>query len=290
MGEISDAEKKIERERMLRNYDGPDKVVSSIELWEKLKDRAAAIQTMQSGIGFLDELTGGFETEQVIVISGPTKMGKTLLCDTICRNLRDKSIFSTFFTYEVSPHKFVQSHQDPGSVVFLPSEHKPRDLSWLKDRCEEAVLKYGCKAIFIDHLHYVIDMMTRNNLSLEIGSTMRYLRSEIALDLGVAVFIVCHMGKIDKKDGEPSMDHLRDSSFVAQEADKVWVCYRHSDVSMNGNLLESMNDNNAIIKVEADRQTGTMGGKVKVRKEGLRLVPTDWPNPAPKRKKGAAYG
>lgn len=257
--------------RELLNYEGPDRVISSPDYWELIKNRKPLVRH-QTGIVGLDQAIDGFEPGELIVISGPTAMGKTTLCDTIIRNLATESKFALFFTFEVTPEKIVQEHKDPANLLYLPMEHKSMDLRWLKERCWEAALKYPqLSAIFIDHLHYVVDMGSNRNMSLEIGQTMRFLKRDIALALRLPVFLVCHAAKIPL-DEEPSIQHLRDSSFVAQEADTVLVVFRRRDKDLGGKPLETLDQGLATIKIEKARRKGTMGRKINVCKMGLKLI------------------
>jgi len=254
------------------NYSGPDRVVSSVVFNQMLQDRPA-IPKHKMGITELDSALDGFEPGELIVISGPTAMGKTTLCDTIVQNLNKQDKKSIFFTFEVTPAKMIQNHKDPENCVYLPLEHKAMDLNWLRDRVDEAIAKYKVTAVFIDHLHYVIDMTSNRNMSLEIGATMRFLKRDLALALSIPVFIVCHASKVPF-DQEPSMAHLRDSSFVAQEADTVLIVFRRFDKDFMGKPQKTMLQGLSTIKIDKARRTGAMGVKIKVRKDGNKLVPS----------------
>lgn len=254
----------------LNLYDGEDRVVSSVEFAEMEKGRPV-IPKHYTGIKSLDDGIDGFEPGELLVISGPTAMGKTTLCDTVVQNLNKAGKRSLFFTFEVTPIKMVANHQDPETCVYLPLQHKSMDLKWLRERTEEAVLKFGVSAVFIDHLHYVIDMTSNKNMSLEIGSTMRFLKRDVALGLNIPVFIVCHASKVPF-DQEPSMAHLRDSSFVAQEADTVLIVFRRLDRGVLGEELKTMIQGLSTIKIDKARRSGAMGLKVRVKKDGHKLI------------------
>jgi len=254
----------------LKHYDGDDRVISSITFAEALKEKPVVPQ-QKTGIPSLDAAIDGFEPGELIVISGPTAMGKTTLCDTIVQNLNKEGKRSLFFTFEVTPAKMVMNHQDPETCIFLPQEHKAMDLDWLRDRTQEAIEKFNISAVFIDHLHYIIDMATNRMMSLEIGRTMRFLKRDIALGLNIPVFIVCHASKVPF-DQEPSMAHLRDSSFVAQEADTVLIVFRRFDKGLLGTPLSTMMQGLATIKIDKARRSGTMGLKIRVKKEGHQLI------------------
>lgn len=265
-----DINERIDLEKRLAEYEGPDKVVSSMELAEKFAAQGGPDKRFKTGFNALDEGIEGMEPGEVIVISGPTGNGKTFLADTIVRSLRGSSVFSVFFTYEVTPKKFVQWHNEPGSVVFLPSQHKPQDLEWIKNRIWESKLKYGADVAVIDHLHYLIPLDSRENFSLRVGHTMRTLK-QIALELNVVVILLCHITKIPLGE-EPSISHLRDSSMVGQEADTVLMVWRRFDVDENGSPLETMNGGLATVKIEKCRRTGAMNRRIKIKRDGIRLV------------------
>jgi KaiC/GvpD/RAD55 family RecA-like ATPase len=268
-----DDKERIEKERIekLANYAGPDRVVSSITMDAMLKDLPPVTRNI-TGLPGLDTAIEGFEAGELIVISGPTSMGKTLLCSTIARNLNDGTKYALFFTFEVTPRKMIEDYRDSNHVIYLPLQHKAMDLSWLKDRVQEAILKYHVSAVFIDHLHYVVDMATPLNMSLEIGRTMRFIKRDICIGLNTSVFIVCHASKIPFGQ-EVTMDHLRDSSFVAQEADTVLIVVRRYDKDLVGKQITgSMLQGLATIQVAKARRTGNMGAKIKVKKEGHNLI------------------
>lgn len=260
----------------LKTYTGPDRVVSSIAMAAML-DNLPPVSKYMTGFPLLDEAIGGFEVGELIVISGPTAMGKTLLCDSIVSNLNQIDLHSVFFTFEVTPSKFIENHREPKTCLYLPLQHKASDLSWLRDRVEEAIEKYEVSAVFVDHLHYVIDMRSKQNMSLEIGATMRFLKRDIAIALNKPVFIVCHASKVPV--GQVmTMDHLRDSSFVAQEADTVLLVTRRYDKDLFGKTKTTMLDGLATVTVAKARRTGAMGIKVKIKKVGHTLQESGEPD------------
>lgn len=253
------------------DYTGPDRVVSSMEFAETIRATPKPIVTLKSGLTTLDDSVRGFVPGELIVVSGPTAMGKTLLCDTMIRHMKFEHHLSLFFTFEVTPETIALAHDSPDSVLFLPLQHVAMDLGWVRRRCVEAKIKYGCEAVFIDHLHYLIDMGSKTNMSLEIGRVMRYLKKEIALALNLAVFVVCHVAKLDME-SEPSIYHLRDSSFVGQEADTVLMVWRRWDLDEDGTKLDTRLQGLATVKVEKARRSGTMGKKINIKKNAHLLI------------------
>lgn len=254
----------------LRDYSGPDRVVLSTEFWDLIKNEKPALKH-KMGMKKLDLAIDGFESEELIVVSGPTGHGKTTFCRTVMMELAKHGKRSLFFSYENSPKKIVSEHQSSDRALYIPLDHRPMNIAWLEKRCIEAALKFAdLSAIFIDHLHYVVDMANRQNMSLEIGQTMRFLKQNIAVALGLPVFIVAHMTKIPPNE-EPSISHLRDSAMVGCEADTVLVIWRQFSSDKFGQLAGGSN-NEALLKVEKARRVGTMGYKINLLKDGSKLT------------------
>lgn len=256
--------------KLFQDYKESDRVVSSIEFAEIVRTRPRPKVVLKSGMVSLDEGLDNIIPGEVTVISGPTGMGKTLLCDTLIRHMRSQSHFSVFFSFEVTPETIALAHDKPETVIFLPLEHKGRDIYWIFHRILESKAKFSCEAVFIDHLHYLIDMGTDHNMSLEIGKVMRQLKT-MALEAEMAIFIVCHVKKLGME-REPCMDDIRDSSFVGQEADNVLMVWRRWDLDMAGKKLDSRLQGLATVKVEKARRKGTMGLKIPIKKNGHILV------------------
>lgn len=255
----------------LRTYDGPDSVVLTSDYWETIKNEKPPVK-FKTGFTALDEAIDGIEGEEVIVVSGPTGHGKTTFCRTVMMRMAKEGKRSLFFTFENAPKKIAAEHRTLDEAVYMPREHHPMNLEWLEHRATEAALKYSdLSAIFLDHLHYILPLDSAENMSIRCGHAMRFVKQRLAVALGIPVFIVAHMTKIPN-DQEPSLGHLRDSALIACEADTVLVIWRRKDVGIMGAKLDSMDQNLATLKVEKSRRAGTMGRKIEMYKDGLRLM------------------
>jgi replicative DNA helicase len=209
-----------------------------------------------SGIPTLDSLIGGFEGGELIVLSGVAKSGKTLLFQTLTQNFASDGIGTLWLSYELTPYQFLRRFNQ------LPDSYMPAlmqtSLPWVEDRIWEAKLKNGIKAVFIDHLHYLVDIARIRHPSLEIGSILRSLKS-IAIRHNIVVFLICHSGKVRK--GEiPTGEDIRDSSFVLQEPDTILVLWRVHDNPEKGIVGE------ARLSVELTRRTGVISRTVNLKK------------------------
>jgi hypothetical protein len=201
---------------------------------------------------------------ELVTISGPTKNGKTLLAQTLTVNFYKQKSPALWFTYEVPARQFLSQFPEL-PTIYMPSKLKAHALDWLEDRIMESFLKYHTRITFIDHLHYLVDMARMKSPSIEIGTVVRRLKG-IAVANEFVIFLLCHTTK-GKQDGMLSYESIRDSSFVSQESDTVFMVQRKPDFGENA----------ARLRVEFHRRTGVMEKTVDLVKEGGLLYEADKP-------------
>jgi replicative DNA helicase len=230
----------------------------------------------------LDKLTDGFVGGELVALSGPTKNGKTLLAQTLTVNFKAAGINSLWFSFEVPARQFMTQIPDD-CLFYLPNVLVPHTINWLDDRIVESKLKFNTRAVFIDHLHYLVDLeSSRRNISVDIGAVVRRLK-RIAIRHNIVLFLLCHSTKAQGPTGEVrelgSMD-IRDSSFIPQEADTTWIIQRR---------LEEDRDNQAMLKVCNHRRTGTMEKRTTLIKDGQLFKQFYFPGAEPE-KQATFYG
>ena len=228
-----------------QQYDGEDKVLTSYELRDKLMaDKREPHVHVMSKIPGLDYACEGFQDGELVIISGPTKQGKTLLAQTLTVNFASQKQYPCWFTYEVPARQFLD--QFPILPLFyLPSTNKAQDFNWFMDRCMEAFFKYNSRIFFIDHLHFLVDMARVSNPSLEIGAIVRRIK-RFAVENDFIIFLLAHIKKNENDD--LSYKDLRDSSFIAQDSDTVIMIKRTPKEGMT----------TAKARVEFHRRSGIM--------------------------------
>jgi replicative DNA helicase len=201
------------------------------------------------GFSKLDSSIKHFLGGELVVISGPTKHGKTLLSQTFTRNFSDQGHMGTWFTYEVPAYQFLQQFDNPLPVFAMPKTLKDNSLSWIIERTHEAKLKHNIKYIVIDNTHNVINLTT-NNLSQFMGEFLKAVK-KMALKFNIVVFLLHHLTKIKLGDDDTiDSSLLRDSSLVAQTADTVMFVWRDKDTIQK--------PNRGYIKITENRRYGIM--------------------------------
>jgi len=236
-----------------------DDVISSYEVRDAIA-REPDKKGFFCGVPQLDEIIEGFETGELVVIAGRTGMGKTLLAQTITDQLFKGQINSLWFSYEMTNRQFL-SRFDNLPLFYMPRILKERALEWIEKKIIEAKENFNCQAVFIDHLHFLIDMAVSQNASLRIGQIVRSLKT-LALKHDIVIFLLCHTTK--SQDKVPSIEILRDSSLIGAEADLVLMVWRIEDDLKKGEM------NLSGVIVEKARRTGAWKKKIKlIKRNGL---------------------
>jgi replicative DNA helicase len=261
--ELTRQAEKLREYEALREYDREDKAITSHEVWKQLEVlRSKPVAKFMTKFPTLDSYLDGFREGDVVVVSGITKNGKTTLCQNITNSLAESGVNCMWFSYEVMPLEFLTKFKPELPFFTMPAKLKNNALAWIDQRIAEHIAKFNTKVVFIDHLHFLLDMSQLGrggNTSLIIGGIMRELKN-IAIDREVCIVLVAHTTKI-KFDEEPDLSSIRDSSFIGQEADTVLMIWR-----VNENGIPS---NEARLAVLANRRNGRTGKIKLIMNEGI---------------------
>lgn len=247
-----------------------------LEDYEKEEKDKPQPRLVKTGLKTLDDaILGGFGAGEVIVISGPTKHGKTTFCATLTRNLINQGEKTAWFSFEMPPRQFfLGKHRDLiGRDLIIPRMMKAHDVEWLAQMIVDAKQTLGHGFFFIDHLHYVVNMGAMKNPSLEIGTVVRKLK-RVAVENEVTIFLVAHMGKEDKLNpGSLSESDIRDSSFIVQEADATILIHRWFKHPKTKKAYRS-NEKTKLI-VSNHRRTGAFDTRITMRLSNGYLIEDD---------------
>ncbi len=255
----------------LRNYTGKDQIVSLREIADSLKDNRSC--RVNSGIGTLDTLLHGFEPGELIVVSGPTKNGKSSLMQCFTDNLSKQNVNSLWFSFEMPMRQFLRGFEVIPPCAFAPQIISNSTLLWIKNKILEAILKYDTKVIFIDHLGFVSDNVQKQDRRIEIDTIIRAIKT-MAIELDIVIFLIHHITKIEAGT-KPSYENLKESSAVAQDSDKVLMIYREFTNRGRGEIEYT---GNTILTVEVDRREGVFKQSIKLKYENNKFIEYDFTN------------
>jgi len=266
----------------LKQYDGKEELISSKDMAEELA-KIPTVPRFKYGISNVDYLTDGFETGEVIVITGWSGYGKTTFCQTMLTNFSRQGLPILSISYEGKLSQFFRKLSNPLPNFYLPKKNKSYDMDWMEERIREGALKHGVKVVLLDHLHFIINPPALNSgdtysYTLQVGVLIRRIK-ELAVELDVAIFLVAHCAKPPKnKDGKPpplpQKADLKDSSAVEQDSDAVYAIQRvfTKQKGMASSNYEATDETQFLIIKQ--RENGMLGRIAKLTYSGGELIPT----------------
>lgn len=272
--ELYKSEQLIRLQEIARIYDGDDRVISSLELLEKVKNEPPE-RKLFSGFEKLDGLLDGFREKQLVILTGVTKHGKTSLAIELTIRLKDeRPLWLPFEEPAIDLiRKFTERNAEP-PLFYTPETMLGNNLEWIEKKIVEAKAKYDSKVIFIDHLGFIQDSeigRSDENMAYKIERIVRSLK-KMAVKWGVVIVLLAHLTKT-RIDVNPTLEDLKGSSAIAQEADTVMILWRRTE-RKEGKITIT---NEANLSVQANRRTGRTGNVSFVFQNG-RYLEDDWIN------------
>ncbi len=251
-------------------YDGNDKVISSEELFEQVKN-APQKEKFYSGFTDLDSKMEGFVTGESIFLTGITKHGKTSMCMEL--SVRFKAQNPLWLSFEERAIDLLRKFNDRTGTLphfYTPQQNESPNLEWVEKKIVEAKAKYDSKVVFIDHIGFVADA-ERGKDDTEASRLERISRAVhgLAVKWDVLIFLMGHLNKV-RSDQTPDIENIKGSSAMAQEADLTIILWRKT--SRIGGKVEIGNETN--LSLQANRRGKT--GNVEFKYEHGRFLEYVW--------------
>jgi replicative DNA helicase len=245
-----------------------DKIISFAEIAERIKTGPKEVE-IHTGWTEFDKIIRGFRPEQLVVVSALTKSGKTQWCMDLTSRIKEAN--PVWFPFEESAEELVRKYLERGMEPphgYTPNVMRGGELKWIEEKLVEAIEKHQSKVVFIDQLDFIVPLGADNH-ALRVGEAMRALKN-LAKKYKVVIFIICHLVKA-KMETTPTLEDLKGSSSIAQEADTVLLLWREAKRE-KGQMVTT---NNTIISVQANRRHGSTG-YVPMVFEGNRFLEQEW--------------
>lgn len=243
-------------------------LVSLADFTEAAQERYRLFGKMQglsSGYAGVDQLTKGLVGGELVVIAGKTSRGKTTLALNIANNVALKDVPVLFVTLEMTPVEITSRYMainggetdDYYKVAGLTVLQERDELNW---KSIDALIGHAKRdldvgLIVIDHLHYFT--RATQNVAEDLGNiTKEFKKNAIRHD--VPVLLISHVRKTERG-GEATMEDLRGSSYVAQDADIVLMVERDKDdpewlcVKIEKNRSRGYDFQNNVVKLYFDK-------------------------------------
>ena len=263
-----------------------DVLYEEVDRLERLSRESIALTGTPSGFRDLDELTGGFQPGNLIVLAARPSMGKSALVVNMAEQAaldhgRGVALFSLEMAEAELAQRFIASRAKLNGDDLRKGRVKPE--AWPKvvrateqlaasplfvdDSSDLGILDLRAKArrlhskkplalIVVDYLQLMRHEGGRDASRVEqVGQFSRGLKI-LARELGVPVIAVSQLSRAveSRPDKRPLLSDLRESGQIEQDADLVMMIYR--DEYYNGDESERPGEADVII---AKHRNGPVG-------------------------------
>jgi replicative DNA helicase len=276
---LDQAERKIfeiTESHLKRSFSGMDRAVrDALEYIEAIHSKSNMKFSVPTGFYELDEMLGGFQKSDLIIIAARPSMGKTAFALTLARNAAiDHKIPVGIFSLEMSTMQLIirllcaegrlnahlvrtgkLPHEE--GVKLSRNAHKLIEAPiYVDDTPAQSVLEIRAKArrlkaeknigmIIIDYLQLMEGPANIESREREISHISRSLKS-LAKELNIPVIALSQMNRAveTRTDKRPQLSDLRESGSIEQDADVVTFLYRPEyygiKADQDGNSLEGV--------------------------------------------------
>ena len=244
-----------ELEALLDSREASSKSLSQITLENKDKYfKEREVKPLHIGFDKLDELLGGLEGGDMIVIGARPAVGKSALVTQITSNLAKQGKRIGFYNLEMQNkqvyERFVVSESGIGltrlrrAIRFLGDEEQRfNDANKTLEKAENIVITSAgsrtvgeIKAeskhmdydiIIIDYLQLLkADTTYRGNRAAEVGEISRAIKS-LAMELNIPIIALSQLNRVSegRETKEPTMAELREAGNIEQDASVIMLMW-----------------------------------------------------------------
>ena len=258
---LDQAERKIfeiTESHLTQSYQGMDRAVrDALEYIEAIHSQTTQKFSVPTGFYELDEILGGFQKSDLIIIAARPSMGKTALALTLARNAAvDHDVPVGIFSLEMSTMQLiirllcaegkldahlVRTGKLPNEEGVKLSKNAHRLIEaplYVDDSPAQTVLEIRAKArrlkveknvgmIIIDYLQLMQGPANSESREREISHISRSLKS-LAKELNIPVIALAQLNRAveTRTDKRPQLSDLRESGSIEQDADVVMFLNR----------------------------------------------------------------
>lgn len=242
-------------------------LIEAYERFEKLSSAEHELRGVPTGFKSLDDILGGFQRADLIILAARPSVGKTALALDIAR--KTASQYGTpvgIFSLEMSADQLVdrivsaQSRTDASVIrkgvrvqtgtwrddVFTNIREALDELSrtpiYIDDQAGNTILKMrsaarklkiekGLKMLVIDYLQLMAPTNTKQSDSMvqQVTEISRSLK-HLARELDIPVLALSQLSRaVETRGGKPKLSDLRDSGSIEQDADLVMFIHAEQE-------------------------------------------------------------
>jgi len=236
-----------------------DEMNEALDYVELLIERGGELTGVPTDYKDFDEMTGGLQPGELVVIAARPSMGKTALALNIARNAaiehaKKVAIFSLEMTKRALALRLLASEASIDFSGFRKGFGRPEDLRkltkaggkladakiWIDDsglitileikaKCRRLASERGLDLVIVDYLQLAHSDTPNQRKDLEIAEISHGLKA-LAKELDIPVIALSQLNRgpeqRDPDKRRPNMGDLRESGAIEQDADVIAFIYR----------------------------------------------------------------
>ena len=245
----------FEAKRQVGVEKGLESYLSLLELRSKSD---GVIGGYATGLKRIDDHSGGFQKQDLVILAARPSMGKSALALNIAVNMAiDKGYKAAVFQLEMNQISIVErimanrasipmdklkkgelSHKEWDAVVNISNQLSASginiyddvySLKEIRSECKRLKLQKGLDVVFIDYLQLIENGSGNRTRNEEVSQISRSLKL-IAKELDITVVALSQLSRAPeaRNDHRPQLSDLRDSGSIEQDADVVMFLYRNA--------------------------------------------------------------
>lgn len=248
----------ISEEGIKESFKSMDKAVKeALELIEAIHSKNISTFSVPSGFFELDEMLGGFQKSDLIIIAARPSMGKTAFAMSAARNAAiDHNIPIGIFSLEMSTIQLatrlisaearINAHNvrtgkfraEEGAKISRTVHKLSKAPIFIDDTPSISILELRAKSrrlkneknvgmVVVDYLQLLNPSSAMESREREISSISRSLKA-LAKELNIPVIALSQLNRAveSRTDKKPMLSDLRESGSIEQDADVVLFLYR----------------------------------------------------------------
>ena len=237
---------------------------SSLKIVEKAFKKKGKYSGIISGFEDLDNMLGGLQNSDLIILAGRPSMGKTALATNIAFNAskyfsnEGEKASAVMFSLEMSAEQIglrilaeqakipsdklrkgdlnekdslelSNAYQEIHKLNFFFDDSPNLTVSELRSKLRRYKNNYNIKLVLIDYLQLIKPEGSRDNRVSELSEITRNLK-QLAKEFDLPVISLSQLSRQveNRDDKRPLLSDLRESGSIEQDADVVMFIYRES--------------------------------------------------------------
>lgn len=225
--------------------------------FEMLQEQDGEMITGNStGYMQLDELTGGFQKSEMIILAARPSMGKTSMLLNFCEHMGivervPVAIFSLEMSADLLAQRLLSSYarfdlkqmrrgmisaedwtrlqqaaSDMAQAPIYIDDSPELTVMQMRAKCRRMKSAYDIKAVFIDYLQLLSYSGRADSRQVQVSEMSRGLKA-LARELDVPVVVAAQLnrGPADRPTHTPRMSDLRESGSIEQDADVITLLH-----------------------------------------------------------------